>query len=148
VPDPQSKIVFSSARLYIALHPILTNPGHSSAGGVLDAAWSRLAAVVAKSALTIIEHVVRQNKSNMVIAISQTSNQILEAGVVWAYCLLLQKLSKLSITHTLPARGTRGQLSPVIQVSRLLTSFAARWKPGSVYVDAWNTVLELIWHLV
>jgi hypothetical protein len=34
------------------------------------------------------------------------------------------------------------------KVSTLLASFAARWKDGSAYVDAWETLVELLWSMV
>ncbi|KIW98492.1 uncharacterized protein Z519_00153 [Cladophialophora bantiana CBS 173.52] len=143
-----SEINLSSATLYTALNPLFTDPDRFAGGGILNMASPRMAHIIAKSASIIIDHFNLLNEKNSIISIWLAAERVLEAGTVWAASLVhQQRLAGLRPQH-LSATGTDVTLGPIVKVSGLLASFAARWKVGSVYVSTWEIVVESLWKMV
>ncbi|KAH8819321.1 hypothetical protein F5884DRAFT_9373 [Xylogone sp. PMI_703] len=143
--DPMSSdINIISATLYTALHPLFTSSdiyptNHPS---------SRLFDIVSRSASAVIDHFARLDKSNKIISIWLAADRVFEAGVVWATYLIRQ--CHVMSTGKNPITSIRASVivSPILKVSALLASFAARWRGGSVYVDAWETLVQLLWNIL
>ena len=146
VPAVNSGMSLRSATLYIALHPRVTERSFFNprvAGGPP----SRLFQVVANSACTLIDHFTRLNEGSRIISIFTASEEVLEAGLVWSTYLFCHQAAIMAGYH-LPSRmSTKAMMSPIMRVSVLLASFAARWKHGSAYVRAWEALVELLWNI-
>lgn len=142
-----SAISIQSARLYTALHPLFSKSDLGSRG-MLDVPASRLFHIVAHSASTLIDHFARLNEDDKIISLWMTAEPIFEAGLLWASYLVNQRYSALPESRPFHTMGTKIAMSSVMKVSTLLASFAARWKSGRVYADAWETLTELLWSMV
>ncbi|EXJ75646.1 uncharacterized protein A1O5_00153 [Cladophialophora psammophila CBS 110553] len=143
-----SEIDLSSATLYTALNPLFTDPDRFAGVGILNMASPRVVHVIAKSASVIIDHFTLLNEKNSIISIWLAAERVLEAGTVWAASLVHQQRWAGPRPQHLSATGTDVALSPIVKVSSLLASFAARWKAGSVYVSTWEIVVESLWKMV
>lgn len=137
----------SSATLYIALHPLFTTHDNSSGGIPLDTS-AALFHVISRSASTIIDHFAQLNEDNTIISIWMAADRVLEAGIVWAIYSMSQRGVALVGDHSLLAMGAGLVMRPTMKVSTLLMSFAARCKSVSAYVDAWDTLVELLWNML
>lgn len=142
-----SDISIPSATLYLALHPLFTNQGIFSNPTPLNPP-SRLFHVIARSARTLIDHFAQLNENNRIISIWMAAERVLEAGLVWAAYLISQRSSSPTGEHSFLSIGTGVAMGAILKVSSLLASFAARWKGGSSFVDAWETFVELLWNLI
>src|ERR1700733_7262491 len=56
VSSLDSEIILSSATLYAALHPLLTDSDSFASGGIFDRPSPRMVHIIAKSATVIIDH--------------------------------------------------------------------------------------------
>lgn len=147
VPSVNSGISLQSATLYVALHPAFTESDLFNSRTV-NAPPSRLFQIVANSASTLIDHFTRLNESNKIISIFMSSERVLEAGLVWsAFLCSLQTAITAGYQSPLTI-STQAMMSPILKVSALLASFAARWTHGSEYVSAWETLVELLWNII
>ncbi|KAH8646260.1 hypothetical protein BX600DRAFT_158322, partial [Xylariales sp. PMI_506] len=139
-----SVIGIRPASLYIALHRLFTTsiPYYHE---TMDASDSRLFQIVAHSAVSVIDHISQLNESDKIISLWMNAERVLECGAVWAAYLISQR-------HSAGEGGarmeTRLSMSPILKVSSLLASFAARWKAGSEFVNAWEILVELLWDML
>lgn len=147
VPSANSGISLQSATMYLALHPAFTESDLLNSRTV-NAPTSRLFHIVASSASTFIDHFTRLSEGNKIISIFMTSEKMMEAGLVWStYLFSLQ--NSITAGYQSPFTiSTQAMMSPVLKVSALLASFAARWTHGSEYVTAWETLVELLWNVI
>jgi hypothetical protein len=147
VPSANSGIGLQSATMYLALHAAFTETKPLNLKTV-NVPTSRLFHIVANSASTFIDHFTRLNEGNKMISIFMASEKVLEAGMVWStYLFSLQ--SSITAGYQSPFTiSTQAMMSPVLKVSALLASFAARWTHGSEYVTAWETLVELLWNII
>lgn len=128
-----------SAQLYIALHPVVIAPNMIAKEEALPPP-SRLFQIAAASAYVLLNEYARQNPRHRIASLWMAVERIVEAGIVWVlYVLAQQQQQPLDI-------GTA--MRPILQVSALLASFAARWKAGTAYVDAWDALVELMWGIL
>ncbi|KAJ8103421.1 hypothetical protein POJ06DRAFT_241829 [Lipomyces tetrasporus] len=81
-----------------------------------------------------INHFSQLNNYNRIISLWIAAERVLECGSLWAFSLtsLLRMI-------------TRVAMSPILKVSNLLASFAARWNGCVAYVDSWETLLGRHW---
>ncbi|KAH8680691.1 hypothetical protein BX600DRAFT_444917 [Xylariales sp. PMI_506] len=142
-----SDIHLRSARLYLALHPLFTHQDVLS-NMALPNQGSRLFQIIARSAHTMIDHYARLNETNKIISIWMAAERVLEAGLVWAAYLISHRNSSPMGEHCFLSMGTGLAMSAILKVSALLASFAARWKEGAAFVDAWGTFVELLWNMI
>lgn len=99
------------------------------------------------SASALIDHFTVLNNEGKVLSLWLTAGRTLEAGVVWAFYLLRQR----TVSSTGQGGGSRvsGEaMNPLLKVSALLASFAARWSAGMAYADAWQTLVDLLWGML
>lgn len=145
--DPEIGLI--SATLYTALGPLLTDPGSIVGVGILTTPSPRLVHVIAKSASVLIDHFTQLNKRNMIISIWVAAELVLKAGAVWAASLMhKQQISGPTVPRHIFATELDVTMGPIIKVSSLLASFAARWNAGSIYVQSWETLVELFWKML
>ncbi|KIW38897.1 uncharacterized protein PV06_08722 [Exophiala oligosperma] len=146
VTDPSSGIGLASAKLYLALHCLLTNIDTPPESGIFDIPSPRMVHIIAQSASVIIDRFTQLNDNNRIISIWMAAERVLEAGAIWVISLVHQQQSYGQRSQS--AAGIRATLSPVVKVSSLLASFAARWTPGSAHLSTWETVVDLLWAMV
>ncbi|ERS98583.1 hypothetical protein HMPREF1624_05369 [Sporothrix schenckii ATCC 58251] len=128
-----------SATVYMALHPVVVFPDMILKGGQLSAP-SRLFQIVAGAACVLLDEYARQNPRHRISSLWMSAERIVEAGIVWVlYVLAHQQYGLLDV-------GTA--MRPILHVSSLLASFAARWKAGTAYVEPWETLVELMWGIL
>lgn len=147
ITSSELDIGIPSATLYLALHPLLTDPILATRSDLLSWPEPRLVHAITASASVIIDHIAQLNENNAIISIWMTIEQVMVAGAVWIAGLLHRKAnagSQLQDSFT----TTDVALDPVMKVSTLLASFAARWHPASSYVTLWNAVVESMWQAV
>lgn len=137
IASANSDIGIYSATLYTALHPLFTTPDACFSTMPSDAS-SRLFHIVAKSASIIIDHLARLNDDDKIISIWMAAERVLESGLVWASYLMSQSRTTTTGADRFSTVGSHAPMSPILKVSALLASFAARWNSGSAYVDAWE----------
>ncbi|KAL1890445.1 hypothetical protein Sste5346_008273 [Sporothrix stenoceras] len=128
-----------SASLYITLYPVAMSPDMIVKG---DAAQppSRLFQLSAAAACVLLNEFTRQNPRHRIVSLWMSAERIIEAGIIWVlYVLAQQNHQQLDI-------GTA--MRPVLQASGLLASFASRWKMGKAHVEAWDTLVELMWGIL
>lgn len=142
-----SDISISSARLYIALHPLFTTLDVYCSTTPNDPG-SRLFHIIANSASIMIDQYTQLNKDNKILSIWLATERILECGAIWAAYLINQSCITPRREFPLSGMGTRTVMSPVLKVSVLLASLTARWKGGLAYVEAWEAVVELLWNML
>ena len=142
-----STISIHSATLYTALHPLLTKL-ESSTGGPQLGGSSRLFHVIPQSASVVIDHFAQLNEEHKIISIWMAAERVLEAGLVWAAYLISQNSTTLPGHRITSIMGTRIAMGPLIKVSTLLASFAARWKSGSVHANSWETLMDQLWDML
>jgi len=143
-----SEISLPSAILYIALHPLLTDSDLFAEQNFMNRPSSRLVHIITTSASVIIDHFTQLNEKNSIISIWVAAERILVAGAVWAAGLMHRKHLSGPGLQGVSNPGTGVTLDPIIKVSSLLASFAARWKAGSSYVTTWNAVVDSIWQTI
>jgi hypothetical protein len=144
-----SDITLPSATLYTALHPLFTTTSDACSNSrVLSDTSSRLFHVIARSATIVIGHFDNLNQSNSIISIWMAAERVLEAGVIWASFLMSQRHTAPTEEHHFLGMETHIAMRPILKVSTLLASFAARWKDGLAYTNAWETLIELLWNIV
>ncbi|EXJ92791.1 hypothetical protein A1O3_01344 [Capronia epimyces CBS 606.96] len=141
-----SPISIHSATLYTALHPLMTNSDAASKG-ILNDSSMRLFHVIAHSASAVIDHFARLDGGRKIISLWMAADRVLEAGLVWASYLMYHRITTPGYRPS-DSIGTRVAMSPVLKVSALLASFSARWNSATAHVQAWETVVELLWSLV
>ena len=152
IPQPMqiysttSDMSLNSARLYLALHPLFTR-SELFGGGMHDTSSSRLFYIIAGSASRIIDHFAELDEDNQIISIFMAAEQVFEAGLVWA-ASLPTRYKNVAVGHQLTATEISSEMAPIMKVSSLLASFAARWKHGTVYVTAWKIFTELLWNML
>ncbi|KIH87798.1 hypothetical protein SPBR_04571 [Sporothrix brasiliensis 5110] len=128
-----------SATVYMTLHPVVVFPDEILKGGQLSTR-SRLFQIVAGAACVLLNEYARQNPRHRISSLWMSAERIVEAGIVWVlYVLAHQQYGLLDI-------GTA--MRPILHVSSLLASFAARWKAGTAYVEPWETLVELMWGIL
>lgn len=96
----------------------------------------------------MIDHFTKLNQRQMIISLWMAAERVLEAGAVWAAYLMHQRRVSGRGPQGVAAMATDLAFAPIVKVSSLLASFAARWRPGSTYVDNWETLVELLWKMV
>ena len=141
-----SDMSLNSARLYTALHPLFTR-SELFGSGMPNARSSRLFYIIAGSASRIIDHFAELDKDNKIVSIFIAAEQVCEAGLVWAASLPTRN-KNAAVEHQLAAKDISSAMAPIVKVSSLLASFAARWKHGTAYVTAWKSFVELLWSML
>lgn len=153
IPDPMqvetvdSDISINSAILYTALHPIFTSEDILSRG-TFEEPLLKLFEIVAKSASILVDHFILLDKDHKIISIWMAAERVFEAGLVWVVYLMSRYRTTHTLGHTPFSMDVRNVMGPILKVSSLLGSFRARWKLGSAYVDAWETIVELLWDML
>jgi hypothetical protein len=137
----------SSATLYIALHPLLTDSTPFAFQQYPSKLPTALVQVIIDSASVIIDHVAHLNEQNKIISIWIAAEQILMAGTVWLAGLLHQRYHSGSSMEGVLMVGTSTGSPPVIKVTSLLASFAARWRGGYSHVAIWDAVLQSVYQM-
>ncbi|KAL2433859.1 hypothetical protein ABEF95_011393 [Exophiala dermatitidis] len=148
VTSLDSEISAHSATLYVALHPLFTHPDSFAGSGIFSNPSPRIIHLIAKSSAAMIDHFTKLNQRHMIISLWMAAERVLEAGAVWAAYLMHQRRASGRGPQGVAAMATDLAFAPIVKVSSLLASFAARWKPGSTYVDNWETLVELLWKMV
>lgn len=143
-----SEIKMPSATLYTALHPLFTHPDSFARSGTFNIPSPRIIHTIAKSAAVVIDHFTRLNQRQMIISIWIAAERVVEAGAVWAAYLIRERSLSGRALQGVAINGTDFPLAPIVKVSSLLASFAARWKPGSAYANNWETLVELLWKML
>ncbi|KAL2397772.1 hypothetical protein ABEF93_004583 [Exophiala dermatitidis] len=100
------------------------------------------------SAAVMIDHFTKLNQRQMIISLWMAAERVIEAGAVWAAYLMHKRRVSGRGPQGVAAMATDLAFAPIVKVSSLLASFAARWRPGSTYVDNWETLVELLWKMV
>lgn len=137
----------SSATLYLALHPLFTSSlSEIFSTDTLNESSLDLLRIVADSASTIIDGFVQLDKDHKIISIWRSAERVLEAGAVWATYVI--KLRLMAIPSTRSQIRESSAMSPLLKCNTLLTSFAQRWKVGSIYAQIWETFLLMIWGIL
>ncbi|KAI1617334.1 hypothetical protein EDD36DRAFT_160891 [Exophiala viscosa] len=146
VPSVNTGVSLESATLYIALQSRVTELGLLNPR-VVHGPPSRLFQIVANSASTLIDHFIRLNEGNKLISVFMAAERVFEAGLVWSSYLFSHQTA-ITAGYQLPSRmSIKVMMNPIMRVSALLASFAARWKHGSAYVRAWEALVELLWNI-
>lgn len=152
------------ATLYVALHPLFTSshllepstgpdrlpiPDDVNDNSHTDLSSLSLFRIIATSASIVIDHYSWLNETGRILSLWMAAERVLEAGAIWAFHVVRQRaLSVSSSAWERAAVERRAAMAPLLKVSTLLASFAARWKPGSAYSDAWEALVELIWTML
>lgn len=96
----------------------------------------------------MIDYFVQLDKSHKIISIWMAAERVFEAGVIWvAYLSRQRNVTPMREDH-ITSIGTNIAASPILKVSTLLASIAARWKRGLVYVNTWETLVQLLWNIL
>ncbi|KIW79388.1 hypothetical protein Z517_06000 [Fonsecaea pedrosoi CBS 271.37] len=148
VASAGSEISLSSARLYLALSPLFIDSDRFGNGVGMNAPSPRMVHLITESASVLIDHYTRLNQTTSIISIWMTAEHVLIAGVIWAAGLVHQHRLSGPRLQTISATGPGPALGPIVKVSSLLASFSARWKAGSAFVNAWETVVETLWQVL
>lgn len=128
-----------SATLYIALYPAGISPDAILKGDTVSPP-SRLFHLSAAAACVLLNEFTRQNPRHRIVSLWMSAERIIEAGIVWVlYVLAQQQHQPLDVGIA---------MRPILQVSALLSSFASRWRTGTVHVEAWETLVELMWGIL
>ena len=144
VPDSESDISLASAKLYLALHPLITDTERFIAAHITNMPSARIAHIIAKSACVIINHYTRMDHKHMIVSIWLTAERIFEAGLVSAFSIINQKkLSRVGEPNNYTATYN-DKLQPIFLVTNLLASFSRRWKAGLVYIETWNAIAGIV----
>ncbi|CZR64477.1 uncharacterized protein PAC_14375 [Phialocephala subalpina] len=147
VSSQYSDTSMSLAILYIALHPLFTD-SDLWCGGTLDEPSSKLFGIIANSASTFIDRYAQLNGSSKIISLWMAAEKLLEAGGIWAAYVIHGRRTALPGERFFADMAMSVAMGPTMKVSSLLASFAARWKSGSAYVDAWECLIELLWNML
>lgn len=140
-------ISLSSARLYLALHPLFSM-SELGVRSILDQYSSQLFNVIARSSTQLIDHFAALSDGNKILSIWMAAEQVLEAGAVWAAYLMSRHQNPSLTQHGASTMGTRAGLSPILKVTSLLTSFAVRCKDTSAHLRVWETLVALLWNML
>lgn len=145
----ESNISIASASLYTCLHPIFTSCDIWSFNLTNDPYLSQLLHIIAKSASTVIDHHAKLNDDNKIISLWIAAERIMECGSLWAFFLIRQRRQlPPTVNYRLANMPTRDAMAPILKVSTLLASFAARWPGCTAYVDSWETLVEMLWSML
>ena len=142
----ESTISLPSAILYLALHPLLTKLDMCIASEGMSRLSPRIVHLITTSAVVIIDHFTQLNENNLIISMWLGAERVLMGGAVWVSGLLHQKHLSGASPQGMLSTGTA--LSPVMKITSLLASFAARWKAGSAYMTIWNDVVDLLLQVI
>jgi hypothetical protein len=148
VPTITSKIDYSSASVYIALHPLITDLSVCTEPLSPSPPSKRIVHVIKMSASVVIDHFTRVNEARSITSISQAAEQVFLAGLVWISGLLYDKHTPPMASNFHHSHSSAQALTPILRVSSLLASFAARWQAGDGFVSAWNIVVDLLWQAI
>ncbi|KAH0840803.1 hypothetical protein FOPE_05806 [Fonsecaea pedrosoi] len=148
VASTGSEISLSSARLYLALSPLFIDSDRFGNGVGMNAPSPRMVHLITESASVLIDHYTRLNQTTSIISIWMAAEHVLIAGVIWAAGLVHQQRLSGPRLQTISSMGPGPALGPIVKVSSLLASFSARWKAGSAFVNAWETVVETLWQVL
>lgn len=146
VNSASTDISLPSAVLYLSLHPLLTNLDMFSHAEIISGLSSRMLLLIITSASIVIDHFTQLNNRNSIISIWLSAERVLIAGAVWVASLIHQKHSAAHNTPSIAATSTL--MNPIVKVSSLLASFAARWKAAESYVTAWNVLVDILWQII
>lgn len=152
----ETDIALNSAILYNALHPLFTSnlkvpSGSSQTSSLNDVSSTGLLRIIAKSASVMIDRFARLNDEDRIMSFWLTAEQVLEAGAVWASSFMTDSRGRTAAGDhggISSSNGMREAMGPILKVSALLASFAARWKAGSAYVDTWEAFVELFCNML
>lgn len=160
VYSAHTDISIQSATLYTSLHPLFTGLDiiSSSPDFASDPYLSQLYQIIAKCACIIIDDYTRLNNDNKIISLWIAAERVMECGSVWAFFLISRRCRQpvtATTATTAPTAttsdyhiSTRDAMMPILKVSTLLASFAARWAGCAAYVDAWETLVEMLWGML
>jgi hypothetical protein len=141
-----------SAMLYLSLHPLFTSFEDLSRSVLVGSSLpppSPLFHIIAHSAYAVLDHFSLLNQQNRIISIAMAAERILESGLVWSIYLIVQRMSTAKTRGlTVENMETRTAMEPILKVSSLLASFTGRWKAASIYVEAWEILVDLLWKMV
>lgn len=144
------RINASSAIVYVALHPLFTSCTTAMFSSTpLDENAAELLRIIAESASTIIDGFVKLNKEHQVLSIWHSAERVLQAGAVWAtYLISLRCTQSHHRSDVLSQTRTKSSITPLLKCTKLLVSFAERWKDGVIYSQIWETFLSLLWGIL
>lgn len=144
-------IPFSSATIYLALHPVFTDylsdlcSDHTSTTQIIS---TGLLEIIAASASVVIDRYVQLQEEHMLLSVWIAAERVLEAGAVWATYLLIVKEMQTDDDANSACGNTKKSMLPLWKCGNLLTSCAERWKGGRVYCKVWETFLSMISHVL
>lgn len=122
-----------SASYYFVLYPLLTAHGRSMDPGFPS---PRMVHLITTSAALVIDHAAKLDDVRGTISLWLAAERVFSAGAVWLTGLLHQESALESTLH--------GHLGTALKVTRLLASFAARWRGAEAYATAWNILMSLM----
>lgn len=144
---PHDRVTLSSALLYVTLQPLFTTE-EIMFGKPLDESTSNAFHIVAKSACTIIDRLRELNKSGKVLSLWMDADRVLRCGKIWLYYLVYHSQSGQVVGTQSPMNYAGQSMAPVLQVTSLLSSFAARFKGASASLSAWEACVALLWPML
>ncbi|KIV96491.1 hypothetical protein PV10_00353 [Exophiala mesophila] len=146
-----------TATLYMALHPLFTtlnlNPTAASSSSLLSGvnevspSSSQMLKSIAMSACALIDHFTLLNDEGQVLSLWLTAGRTLEAGALWVFYLVRRRIT-LDTGQDGGSLTASEAVSPLLKVSALLASFAARWSPGVAYANSWQALVDLLWGML
>lgn len=139
-----SNITLASATLYLALHPLITDLDRFTGTDPVEIPSTRMIHLISSSASIVIDHFAQLDEKKMIVSIWLAAEQVLKAGIVWATHIFNNQRMSGTWLLNVPKIKTSVAFGPIIKVSSLLASFAARWHIGSAYTRVWETVVELL----
>lgn len=142
-----SSMSIASSTLHFALHPLFTSKIDSILGDHSVEIAADIIQLVANAALAKINIFMQTKRDAKIISIWLTAEQVLEAGAVWAVYLIILRRTQ-TFQGGLASIGTSAAMNPLTKCSALLSSFAERWKEGTIYVEVWENFLSLLWGVI
>ena len=107
-----------------------------------------LCQIVARSACVAIDHVHGTNKSGKVLSLWLEADRVLRCGMIWLYYLVHQSQGGQPEGDQSSMIGPADRMAPILQVTSLLSSFAARFKRASASLSAWEACTAFFWKMM
>lgn len=137
---------FASAQLYLVLHPVLRKDADKASFPPFESSGpekARLLSRITNSTILVIKGLAEMYEGGKVLSIWVFTEQVLEAGIVLACCLITLRHSELSSMANVSSR-----MGNLLQVSRMLEGCAERWKGGLPHAKAWEVLLPAVFGML
>lgn len=147
ITKPETRIEISSALLYITLQPIFTT-AEIIAGQPLDEKTFVIFRSTAMSACTMINHKCELDNSGRTLSLWLEADRVLRCGILWLYYLIYQSRRQRLGGDRSPFMAMGNMMAPLLQVTSLLSSFAARFRDASASLSAWEACTAMLWPML